>query len=271
MGSNIASWASGMIILDRSDQFEPYDPLQAFAIDELLCKKAASSQATICHIWRHPNAFILGQRDYRLPQAVQAMEWLESNHIMPVVRHSGGAAVPLDLGVVNLSLIFPIREKASDFHHDFITMVELIQEALASTGYSVDVGEIAGAYCPGDFDLSINGKKFCGIAQRRQLHAFSVQAFINAEISHYNRASLVRQFYERAAAGAPTADYPQVSEQSTASLEELAQLGPAAAQAFIAAIKETLLANGALSTGLQLPDIEEINAMAARLKQRYEA
>ncbi|MFC6334526.1 biotin/lipoate A/B protein ligase family protein [Paenibacillus septentrionalis] len=269
MGQNIASWASGMSILDRSDQYESYDPLHAFARDELLCKQAASSQATICHIWLHPNAFVLGQRDYRLPLAKQAMEWLRTNNFLPVIRHSGGAAVPLDPGVVNLSLIFPIRE--TSFHHDFTMMVQLIQEALAFTGLSVDVGEINGAYCPGDFDLSINGKKFCGIAQRRQLRAFSVQAFINAETSHYNRASLVRQFYERATAGAKATSYPKVTEHSTASLEELAHLGPQAAQTFITAIKDTLIANGAQLSNMQQPSNEDVHELAALLKQRYES
>ena len=41
-------------------------------------------------------------------------------------------------------------------------MVELIREALRGTGQNVDTGEIAGAFCPGTFDLSIGGLKFCG-------------------------------------------------------------------------------------------------------------
>src|SRR5690606_6114427 len=130
------------------------DPLYAFALDELLCKEAQASGASFCHIWRHPSAFIIGQRDSRLPYALEAIDWLQENGVAPAVRNSGGAAVPLDLGVVNLSLIFPKKlSYHSHFHEDFERMYTLIREALAFTGLSVEKGEIQGAFCPGDYDL----------------------------------------------------------------------------------------------------------------------
>jgi len=266
---SIASWASDIIILDRSNQIEPIDPLQAFALDELLCKEAARSKVSICHIWRHPNAFVLGQRDYRLPYARQAMNWLASTGFLPIVRNSGGAAVPLDLGVVNVSLIFPLDMQAANFHQDFDRMAQLISEALAHTGATVHVGEISGAYCPGDYDMSINGQKFCGIAQRRQLHAFCVHAFVVAGGRGSDRASLVRQFYDRAAIGAPSQSYPDVIEATTASLEELVGIGP---QAFVDAIKSSIKAYSSDRhlTSLILPDNEQVIEMAKRLKARYE-
>jgi octanoyl-[GcvH]:protein N-octanoyltransferase len=85
------------------------------------------------------------------------------------------------------------------FNHDFERMYELISLALSFTGCRVDKGEIAGAYCPGDYDLSIDGRKFCGIAQRRQAKALIVQAFVVAEGSGSERAAMVRAFYDAAA------------------------------------------------------------------------
>lgn len=266
---SIATWASDMIILDRSDQIEPIDPMRSFALDELLCKEAARSKLSICHIWRHPHAFVLGQRDYRLPYAKEAMDWLSSIGYMPMVRNSGGAAVPLDLGVVNLSLIFPIVSPSTSFHHDFARMTQLISEALAPVNAAVDVGEVSGAYCPGDYDMSINGLKFCGIAQRRQLHAFCVHAFVVADKKGSDRASLVRQFYDRAAIGAPEQSYPLVAEANTASLEELLGIGT---QAFITSIKECIRAYSSVLTtsSLILPNDEQVIEMAGRLRARYE-
>lgn len=276
-----------MIILDKSHQLDSIDPMLPFALDELLCKQAAQNNISICHIWRHPNAFILGQKDGRLPHAREAMEWLRGLNYLPIVRNSGGAAVPLDAGVVNISLIFPLPQgNGAHFHDDFEKMFQLIASALAFTGEVVQKGEIAGAYCPGDYDLSINGYKFCGIAQRRQLRAYCVQAFVIASGSGKQRTSLVRQFYERAGSGAVLGSYPLVSDQSTASLAELTDLGEQAAYRFVQAIKQTITAgqgaawfhppdndmeNGIyLPESLILPDDAQVAAMAEQLKQRYD-
>lgn len=266
---SIATWANDIIILDRSDQIEPLDPLYSFALDELLCKEATRNKISICHIWRHPNAFVLGQRDYRLPYAKQAMDWLASIGFMPMVRNSGGAAVPLDLGVVNISLIFPLQDQSANFHQDFDRMTQLIVEALAHTEAAVHVGEISGAYCPGDYDMSINGQKFCGIAQRRQLHAFCVHAFVVAGERGSDRAAIVRQFYDRAAIGAQPQNYPTVIASSTASLEELTGVDT---EAFITSVKHTLrlYSSEQQLNSLILPDNERIIEMASRLKARYE-
>jgi len=275
------TWANSIQIIDRTQDLNETDPLYAFALDELLCKQAHVSGTSFCHIWRHPNAFILGQRDSRLSGVTQAIQWLESQGSIPVVRNSGGAAVPLDLGTINLSLIFPKATSANiHFHQDFEKMYELIREALSFTGLSIDKGEIQGAFCPGDYDLSIAGRKFCGIAQRRQLHAYSIQAFVISNGSGAKRTQLVRSFYNHATLDTLLDDYPQVTDESTGSLEELAQLGPDADQIFIDAIKRTLteaqtitatsLVNNDLKQShIILPNPETIRAVADKLRKRY--
>ena len=81
-----------------------------------------------------------------------------------------------------------------------------------------------GSFCPGEFDLSIGGHKFCGIAQRRQQLAISVQAFIIVEGLGEEKAALARGFYERAADSASPNDYPVVAPGSMASLSECLQI-----------------------------------------------
>jgi octanoyl-[GcvH]:protein N-octanoyltransferase len=191
----------GMLILDRMNEGHPdTDPLYSFALDELLCRQVGEGGPPIVHLWRHPCAFILGQRDSRLPHVEAARQQIEVQHYHTAVRNSGGAAVPLDRGVVNVSLILPIgNASGTRFNHDFERMYELIALALSFTGCRVDKGEIAGAYCPGDYDLSVDGRKFCGIAQRRQAKALIVQAFVVAEGSGSERAAMVRAFYDAAA------------------------------------------------------------------------
>jgi octanoyl-[GcvH]:protein N-octanoyltransferase len=265
-----------ILLLDRTQDLSETDVLYPFALDELLCRQTGKGGPAICHLWRHPHAFVLGLRDSRLPQAKEALHWLASLGRSTAVRNTGGAGVPLDPGVINISLILP--KTAGDdrhFHQDFEQMYTLIREALRETGYTIEKGEIQGAFCPGDYDLSIAGRKFCGIAQRRQAKAYIVQAFVIAEGSGRERAKLAREFYERAAIGAAQPDYPIVEEQSTASIEELTHIGPHAAQAFIDAIKRVIReqqsrdeADRVLPNGI-IPTSEEIHVMAATLRQRY--
>lgn len=196
-------------LLDATEQWSPHDALFPFAYEEVIGKGVSDGDAPMIHLWRHEKSFIMGLRDRKLPYAKQAMTWLESLGYKTIVRHSGGAAVPLDRGVVNVSLIFPKRASDMDFRREFDVMVAFLRRCLQpilqgdaspnSTNASpIHTGEIKGSYCPGDYDLSIDGRKFCGISQRRQTRSYIVQAFVNVEGSGMQRARLVEEFYSRA-------------------------------------------------------------------------
>jgi len=267
-----------ILLVDRMNDLAAHDPLYSFALDELLCRRTGRGGPAVCHIWRHPQAFILGAQDARLPYAREAMDWLESGGWPVVVRNSGGAAVPLDGGVVNLSLILPNASlQHASYRSDFERMSALIASALQYTGRKVEKGLIKGAYCPGDYDLSIEGVKFCGIAQRRQAKATVIQAFVVAEGSGGERAGFVRSFYDMASGGDDSLGHPLVVPGSTGSLEELAGLGPMAgfvfAEAVRSALASRLLLPGSTAWTEQspLPEQDEIAAAVDMLRARYGA
>lgn len=278
--SSILAGTGPILLLDRSQNLSEPDVLYSFALDELLCRLTGRGGPAICHLWRHPRAFVMGVRDSRLPKARESAQLLRTLGYDTAIRHSGGAAVPLDPGVLNLSLILPLEEHPHDhnFHQDFEMMVLLIREALRDTGYTVNTGEITGAFCPGTFDLSIDGRKFCGIAQRRQNKSFIIQAFIIADGSGAERARLVRSFYDVAASQAEPGDYPEVLPESTASLEELAALGPDSISVFTERVRKVIrqwqatmnpVDISSAASRLQLPSSEEIRDMAHALRKRY--
>ncbi|OBZ13928.1 MULTISPECIES: ligase [Bacillales] len=265
-----------VLLLDRMNELDERDVLYPFALDELLCRQTGRGGPAICHIWRHPRGFVMGLKDSRLPGASEAERLLQADGWATAVRNSGGAAVPLDLGVINISLIMRKPDVDSfHFHEDFERMYGLIRHALKETGCRVDKGEIRGAYCPGEFDLSIDGLKFCGIAQRRQTHAYIVQAFVVAEGSGQERAGFVRSFYDKAADRQNASDFPLVTEESTASLEQLTNLGAGAGRAFVDALKGVILSQQTESglreaeEKLAMPTSEQILSMAAVLRARY--
>lgn len=259
-------------ILDRSHDIEAKPILYAFALEELLCRAIGKTASPILHIWRHPRAFVMGLRDSRLPDAAAANSWLLNQGYDTAVRNSGGAAVPLDAGVVNISLLLP--KEAGDMEHrkDFELMVGLIREVMATMTDRIDQGEIMGSFCPGEFDLSIGGHKFCGIAQRRQQLAISVQAFLIVEGRGEEKAALARGFYERAAQTASGHDYPIVVPESMSSLSECLNM-PLTAVLFVEQLRE-VMASGGVQLGdphdlSGYPEESQIQEMIALMKGRY--
>lgn len=74
----------------------------------------------------------------------------------------------------------------------------------------------------GSYDLSIDGKKFAGISQRRVKGGIAVQIYLCIEGSGSERAELMRQFYDIALRGEVTKfHYPDIDSSCMASLEEL--------------------------------------------------
>ncbi|MDF2645715.1 MAG: ligase [Paenibacillus sp.] len=263
---------TSMVIHDRSGETATRPILYAFALEELLCRAIGKIAPPILHIWRHPLAFVMGLRDSRLPKAAEANEWLISQGYDTAVRNSGGAAVPLDLGVVNVSLLLP--KNAGDMEHrkDFDLMVALIRDVMSTITNRIDQGEVMGSFCPGEFDLSVGGRKFCGIAQRRQQLALSVQAFIIVEGQGEAKATLARGFYERAAGSASPNDYPLVAPGSMASLSECLQIELSAAR-FTDNFVQVMAAKGVKVQSPRdipgYPSEDEILDMMELLKQRY--
>ena len=120
-------------LLDTSAVILDGEALLPFVVEELECREIGKGAQPLIHIWRHRKACILGLRDRRLPRAREAMDWLEQQGYAVAVRNSGGAAVPLDEGVLNLSLILPNHSGTVKLHEDFTMMAGLISSTSASS------------------------------------------------------------------------------------------------------------------------------------------
>lgn len=267
----VSLWPSGIRIWTPPLESMPEDIMFPLAWEEMMCRRVGEGEAPIMHIWRHPYALTIGMRDRRLPRAPQAMDKLRREGCSVAVRVSGGAAVPLDEGVVNVSLILPNPDRKLELHGDFERMVSLIAGAASPWTSESKAGEIAGAFCPGDYDVSVNGRKFCGIAQRRQTKAYILTAFVIAEGSGEERRRLAREFYDEASGILkPGQAYPEVREGSMGSLDELA--GVPSAEAYMASLVEWMIDHAGasvLDTGPELP-LDELDRLCAELKARYD-
>jgi octanoyl-[GcvH]:protein N-octanoyltransferase len=210
-------------IIDQSAVGIHFQALQSFGTDDTLCASVGAGEApATARTWVHHNTIVLGIQDSRLPFLQDGIQFLKEQGYQSIVRNSGGLAVVLDQGVLNISLIFPEAEKGIDINRGYETMWQLIQNMFADFPQQIEAREISGSYCPGSYDLSIDGKKFAGISQRRLKKGVAVQIYLCVNGSGQKRAELVKEFYTLAKQAEPTKFvYPEIVPAVMASLEEL--------------------------------------------------
>lgn len=201
---------------------ERYTALTSFAIDDALTLSTSNkSSPPTMRLWSHPETIVLGIPDARLPFIERGVKLLaeHGNHV--IVRNSGGLAVALDEGVLNMSLILPDVKKIS-IHDSYDLMFQFIKEMLSYLTSNIEAYEIKGSYCPGDYDLSINGVKFAGISQRRIRNGAAIQIYIDVNGNSKKRANLIKQFYEVSLGNEETSfTYPTINPKVMGSLSEL--------------------------------------------------
>lgn len=208
--------------LDHTTLGPNFDALQSFAYDDTFSTMIGQQHAeAMVRTWVHHDTVVLGIQDSRLPHIEEGRAYLESKGYRVIVRNSGGLAVLLDEGVLNISLIMK-EEKALSIDAGYELMYELIKRMFSSFAVDINAYEIVGSYCPGSFDLSIGGRKFAGISQRRIRGGIAVQIYLCVNGSGSKRAEVIRQFYHHAVNGQPTKfTYPTVLPETMASLSEL--------------------------------------------------
>lgn len=201
-------------VVDDSGAAPEVDPKWHFAVDAALARSVGEGQLPTLRLWRHPGALVIGPSEGRLPGVAAAVG---EAGVPALVRPSGGALVPLDGGVLNLSLAYPTESRTIDV--GYRAMFALIGAALAPLGARPEKGEIAGSFCPGEYDLAVGGRKFCGIAQRRTRLGTVVGAFLLVEGTGAERARRAEAFYRTAGGDL------QVREEALVALAEVLE-GP---------------------------------------------
>lgn len=210
-------------LIDQSITNKTKSPLESFATDDTLCEAVGAKLSPwTVRTWVHDASVVLGIQDHRLPHIDEAQRFLQTAGYTPIVRNSGGLAVVLDSGVLNISLVMAEEESRVSIDEAYEAMVALIRLLFPEAASQIEAYEIVGSYCPGSYDLSIDGKKFAGISQRRMREGIAVQIYICVEGSGAERAALIRDFYEVGIQRETTKfTYPVVTPHVMASISEL--------------------------------------------------
>ncbi|RLK63128.1 protein--protein lipoyl transferase [Atopobacter sp. AH10] len=197
--------------------------LAPFVLDDTLLHYISQRQDSgACHFWPSHKRVILGAMDKRLPYFEDAILSLEKAGYPPVVRTAGGLGVVDDPGVLNFSLLLANPHQKISIDGAYEIMLDLIRSWLAPYRLEVTHQEVPDSYCPGSYDLTVNGKKIAGLAQRRLSHAVGIMIYLSLSGKQEERGQLMRNFYTIGQGNEPIkGTYPAIDPSSMTSIENL--------------------------------------------------
>lgn len=249
---------------------------QAFGYTNALLDLVPQLQTPILHFWTMQPTVIMGLKDKRLPHLRAAIRAVQGHGYDVVLRNSGGLAVVSDGGVLNVSLFAPLTTPPLSVDAAYSQMMDLV--AAAWPELALEHYEITNSYCPGDFDLSVNGPKIAGIAQRRSPHALVTMLYLGVNGNQAARGHLVRDFYQAGLAGEENVwDFPDVDPTVMTTTADLLKQPISLIDAetrFTTALEEAGITIGheSLATAMATPEfttsLEHATAQMARRQPR---
>lgn len=255
-----------LYIHDDSHNFE--DQLyQPFAWGDVFLREVNRDCCkSILHIWPMTNTLILGMLDRRLPHCDLAIKTVRTHGYRAVVRNVGGLAVVADDGILNFSFILPnAQHQKISITQAYEMMYQFIVYLFRAYNKTIEHFEISESYCPGDYDLSIDGQKFAGLAQRRFKDGIMISIYLSVNGNQQQRGELVKLFYEHGLQNETVNfKFPTVNPNVMANLSELL-MAPLTVQS----VKEHLI-NSIHQLDISCQKLEISSQMKKDFKQFHE-
>ncbi|WP_283621723.1 lipoate--protein ligase family protein [Limosilactobacillus avium] len=174
----------------------PQNNTTSFIYTNALLQSSKEMATPLLHFWTLEKTVILGLKDQRLPHLDQALKVCERHGYHYFLRNSGGLAVISDDGILNFSLFFPwhLEKRQLTIDEAYERMITVIKAAFPEL--QIETGEVTHSYCPGTFDVHVNGQKIGGISQRRNMDGVVVMLYLGINGPQMTRGELVRDFYD---------------------------------------------------------------------------
>lgn len=201
--------------------YSPANKLISFADTNALLDYCDQFQRPFIHFWTTDQpTLILGINDRHLPNLTAGLQSLTANKYDYFLRNSGGLAVISDPGVLNISLFIPDADRKLDVDDSYDIIADLIMATFPTL--SIQTFEVTHSYCPGKYDLSVNGQKIAGIAQRRSKGAVVLMLYLSVEGNQDARSNVVSEFYRAGNAYSQTRwAFPQVDKTTMTTVEKI--------------------------------------------------
>ena len=140
---------------------------------------------------------LLGPKDRHLPRLDDGVAWLRAQGFPVFFRLGGGSAVLLDGQCVSFAVIRPCRDLTS-WRKNFYDLTEGVVRGLKRLDIAAEFGEAEGSYCPGMYDLVVDGRKVAGIAQAIRRGYAMVSGMLLVHQDPVRTTAVIQEFYERA-------------------------------------------------------------------------
>ncbi len=135
--------------------------------EEILADVRADRQPATMRIWRTGPCIAATAQEAARPGFARGARELAARGWPVLLRRSGGSAVPLTRGILNLSLIYAIEAFAdASLATAYSILCRPLLETLRDCGIEASIGPVGGSFCDGRYNLVVNGRKIAGTAQR---------------------------------------------------------------------------------------------------------
>jgi octanoyl-[GcvH]:protein N-octanoyltransferase len=149
------------------EAFPAAPALDAALTHALLEEVSGGERPATLRVYRPGPTVAFGRLDALRPGFAAAVAAAAGHGFAPVMRQPGGHAAAYDGASLCVDHLRPEREIVPALQRRFAAAAGLFAGALAGLGVDARVGEVPGAYCPGDYSVNARGRvKLAGLAQR---------------------------------------------------------------------------------------------------------
>lgn len=149
--------------------FEPMTIQEGLEIEQQLLQRVVSGHERHGYaIWRSHQALVVPRSATHKPGFELASRYCESQGWPVVVRSTGGEMTPQTSGFINLSMVVRCNGAKTGIRESYSLICQPLIQWMADMGIHAYCSHVDGAFCDGDFNLVVNGKKIAGTAQRRK-------------------------------------------------------------------------------------------------------
>ncbi len=133
----------------------------------LLREVAAGKRPETLRIYRPDDVVAFSTTDLRRPHFSRAVRAAHGAGFEAAIRLAGGSAAVFHTGTLAFAWCTPEEDERAGIRSRFERVSGWVARALRRLGVDARVGEVPGAYCPGDYSVNAGGRvKLMGCGQR---------------------------------------------------------------------------------------------------------
>ncbi|MAY42793.1 MULTISPECIES: lipoate--protein ligase family protein [unclassified Neptuniibacter] len=117
-------------------------------------------------LWRSKQALVVPKSATHKDNYFEACQHCEGEGWPVVVRSTGGELTPQTESFINLSLVIKCKKNQLSIRDSYLVICNALIKWLAENGITGRCSSIDGAFCDGDFNVVVDGRKLVGTAQR---------------------------------------------------------------------------------------------------------